>query len=306
MTVALHDFAKSMQKRNVLSSPRLLELKKQRRKVVVNKILISFFCFLVVFISLVFLSRRPSLNIRDIEISGNNIVDTEMIRSLVNEGIAGKYLWLFPKTNIVIYPKNTIKLALQNKFKRLKDINFSIKDNKTLSLSVTEREALYTWCGVKTPEITDTAPTNSADQKCYFIDTDGYVFDEAPYFSGDVYFKFYGATDGGEYISDEAFNPSGNYYSKLNFKQFVDFKDMLTGIKLKPVSLYIGDKNETTVFLSGGPKIMLNTDADLEHLTENLSAALNTDPFQSEFKNKYSSLMYIDLRFGNKVYYKFR
>ena len=54
-----------------------------------------------------------------------------------------------------------------------------------------------------------------------------------------------------------------------------------------------------------GPKIIFKKDADLQNIAENLQAALNIEPLKSKFKNKYSLLLYIDLRFGNKVYDKF-
>jgi len=53
------------------------------------------------------------------------------------------------------------------------------------------------------------------------------------------------------------------------------------------------------------PKIILKSTSDFNKVVENLQSVLTTEPFQSDFKNKYSSLLYIDLRFGNKVYYKF-
>jgi nucleoside-diphosphate-sugar epimerase len=39
---------------------------------------------------------------------------------------------------------------------------------------------------------------------------------------------------------------------------------------------------------------------------ENLDAAIDTEPLKSKLKNKFSSLEYIDLRYGNKVYDKFK
>jgi hypothetical protein len=288
-----------MQKRNVLNSPRLLELKKHRRRAILNKILIILFGLIAVFILLAYLSCFNSLNITGIQISGNKVVDTETLRATVESQIAGKYLWLFPKTNILYYPQNAIKNELQNKFKRLKDINLSIQNNKILLVSVTERIAKYTWCGAIPPPDANPPPINTNSQKCYFLDEDGYIFDEAPYFSGEVYFKFYGSAD------------IGSYFSKQNFKRLISFKDILVGIGLKPVSLYITNDGDVNIFLSRGnsstnePKIIFKIDADFQNVAENLEAALTTEPLQSEFKNKYSLLQYIDLRFGNKVYYKF-
>ena len=283
-----------MQKRNVLNSPRLLELKKHRRRVALSKILMSLLAFLVIFFLLAYFSNFKSLNINNVEITGNKVIDTEALKTTIQEQMTGKYLWLFPKTNILLYPKNSIKNILQEKFKRLNSINLSIK-NTTLEVSLGERTAKYTWCGAESPE------SSLQNQQCYFVDEEGYVFDEAPYFSGEVYFKFYGVQ-------------SESYFFKQNFKQLIAFKDTLIGLDLKPIILYVTNNGDAEIFLSKGmsststigPKIIFKIDADFENVAENLGAALNTEPLKSKFKNKYSSLLYIDLRFGNKVYDKFQ
>src|SRR3989344_5365605 len=106
-----------MQKRDVLNSPRLLELKRRRRRIFLNKIIISFLTLFALVGLLVYLSRIDKLNINSIEVEGNQIVDTEEIKVVVQKEIAGRYLWLFPKTNIFFYPKNVIRDALQENFK---------------------------------------------------------------------------------------------------------------------------------------------------------------------------------------------
>ena len=107
-------------------------------------------------------------------------------------------------------------------------------------------------------------------------------------------------------------NPLGTYFLKQNFRQLVWFKDFMIELGLKPAALYATGEGDMEIFLSRGgapaaePKILLKADADFQNAAENLKTALNTEPLKSEFKNKYSSLQYIDLRFGdNKVYYKF-
>jgi len=292
-----------MQKRNVLNSPRLTELKKRRRKAVLNKILLSLLGLVVLFFLFSYLSRLKNLNIAEIQVIGNEIMDTGEIQATVEGEVAGKFLWLFPKGNILIYPQDSIKKTLLDKFKRIKKIDLSIEDNKTLIINVTERVAKYTWCGTEIPGvgIPQGSPTpESPTEKCFFLDEDGYIFDEAPYFSGEVYFKFFGQP-----VSVH------NYFPQQNFNQLVSFIDMLVEMKLKPVSLYITLNKDAEIFLSKGntaktePKIIFKLDADLENIGSNLKTALNTEPLKSDMNKRYSMLEYIDLRFGNKVYNKF-
>ncbi|MFA6076697.1 MAG: hypothetical protein WC735_01325 [Candidatus Paceibacterota bacterium] len=297
-----------MQKKNILNSPRLLELKKHRRKIFLGKIAFYVFVFLAISFGLTYASRISVLNIGSIEVSGNKVVDTETIKMVVKKEINGYYLWFFPKTNVLFYPKDKIKNALRENFARLQNVNLSIKEDKILKIDLTERIVKYTWCGntVDSTVGLGEGDTTSQKEKCYFMDAEGYIFDEAPYFSGEVYFKFYGTTDSN---SDE---PSGSYFLKENFGKLVSFKKTLENIGLVPAKLYKKDNGDIEFFLSRknsvsiGPKIIFKIDSDFQKIAENLEVALDTEPLLSDFKNKYSSLLYIDLRFGNKVYYKFK
>lgn len=291
-----------MQKRNILNSPRLLELKKRRKKVILNKIVFSLIGVLLVFILLGYASRVNGLNIIDLKINGNKIITTESIETAINEELAGKYFWLFPKTNVLFYPQKEIKTILLNKFKRIADLTLEIKNRKTLEVSINERTAKYTWCGRVVQD-----SSNANQSKCYFLDDTGYIFDEAPYFSGSVYFKFYGLTE------NATENPIGSYFDKNNFNKLISFKENLEKMGLKPVSLWKDNSNNDDAGIelasnkeNYSPKIFFRLDSDFQNISENLEAALTTEPLQTEFNKKYSALQYLDLRFGNKVYYKFK
>ena len=133
-------------KLNVVNSPKLLELKKRRRRIFSNKILLGLLGLGIIFVGLIYLSRLSVLNIQEVEVTGNKIIDIDVIQSVAEQEISGHYLWFVPKTNILFYPKNKIKKELSNQIKKLKDVNLSIKNNQILEVSVTERIALYTWC----------------------------------------------------------------------------------------------------------------------------------------------------------------
>jgi hypothetical protein len=289
-----------MKKRDVLNSPRLSELKKKRRRVLLQKIFFVLLAIAVFVVPLAYISRMEKLNIGGVVVKGNKVIDPEILKDLAQERMSGSYLWIFPRTNLFLYPKNDIKESLTEKYKRIKEITLAVKDKKILEVSIVERIPKYLWCGTTPP------PTTSTPTTCYFLDEDGYIFDLAPYFSGEVYFKFYGDT-----ILNDG-DPTGSYFFGANFTKFIAFRDALISMGTKPVAAFINEKGDINISLSSlgkagvSPEILLKTNADFNHMAENLQTAISTEPLQTDFRKRYSSLLYIDLRYGNKVYYKFK
>ncbi len=283
-----------MRRKDVLKSPRLSELKKRRRNALISKIALVLITAGIIFSAMIFFSRIESMNISEVKVSGNKIVEAELITKTVEENLAGYYLWFFPKSNFIFFPKDKIKEDLSLSFKRLKDISVDFEGRDTLLISVSEREGKYIWCGAELPE----GDLKPEDQPCYFMDETGYIFDEAPYFSGDVYFRFFGS-ESGAYFEPEVF-------SKLSL-----FREVLSDLGMKPVSLFAKPDGDIEIFLSSNrlppnsQKVIFKKDFDFEKTVENLEASMDTDPLKSDFKNTYNTLQYIDLRFGNKVYFKF-
>ena len=281
-----------MRKEHILNSPRFEEYKKKKSKNLRKKVYLILFLFLVVFISLVFISRIKKINIDQIIVTGNKVVDTKDIENITQQKLDQKYIWLFPKSNAFIYPEKSIKNNLLTNYKRLTDVDLKVKDNKILEIFVKEREGKYIWCG-------DIKPVeNTLDQKCYFSDSEGYIFDTAPYFSDGVYLKLYGK------INNE--NKIGTYFVPESFKNIIHFKDLVEKMDLKIRSVSIQENKDMNMYLSSGAEIRFNSLSDVEKLSQSLQAAIITPPFSTDFKNNPSSLLYIDLRFGNKVYFKFK
>lgn len=290
-----------MKKKSILETPRLKELKKKKRKVIRNRIIFFAIIFILFFIGLSFLTYWHEINIQDIQVEGNKIIDKQDIKKIAEENMQGKYLWIFPKTNSFIYPVEKIQNNLAEKYKRLKEINIDVDANdlKTLWISVSEYDGKYLWCGDK---ILD----SFIDQQCYFLDSDGYIFDKAPYFSGEVYFKFYGNSN------LDILNPIGSVFALDYFKNLILFKESIEKMNLKPTTFYLEDAEDGSFYLSAdnqapnAPKILFKLNSDYDKLIENLQSAITTEPLQTELKNNLNNLLYIDLRYGNKVFYKFK
>jgi len=296
-----------MKNRRVLNSPRLLKFKKEKQKTFRKKLLWAVFFLVLFFLSLIFLSRWKEMNIENVQVSGNKVLETKIIEQKVREKISGNYFWVFPKTNFIIYPQKEIATDLKNNLKRIKDVFVNDRNIKNLEINITEYNAEYLWCGISPVEKKEVAEEDFLEKnKCYFMNEDGYIFDEAPYFSGEVYFKFYGNNA----LNLE--NPLGTYFFEKDFNRFIYLKKSIEELGIKITSLFVMDNGDVKILLSPkiinqkNPEIIMKLDSDFTKAIENLQSILNTEPLQTDFKNKYSSLLYIDLRFGNKVFYKFK
>lgn len=264
-----------------------------------NKVWITAIGSVFIVAVFIYILRLPSLNIENISVTSGGVTDEAEILSLIEEEIAGKYLWLIPESSVFFYPKSRIENRIIRQFARIYNLDLSIMQNRSLAVSFSEREEKYIWCR-ETPDLTD-APATA--EPCYFLDGVGYIFAEAPYFSGDVYFKFYGGLGEGQ-------TPVGSVLMEERFVEYTALIDTLKGMGIEPIGLHIRQSGDARVLLDRAangnqPEIILKTDSDFTKLAENLQSALAAEPLMSSFKNKYSSLLYIDLRFGNKVYYKF-
>ncbi len=287
-----------MKRRDFRNSPGIRQIKKKKRKILGQKILFSFLLSAGIFTGTVFLFGWQKLNIQTVKVSEAAGAETEKIKQSVEKEISGNYLFFFPKKNFLLYPSRSILKKLSGEFKMFKDISLRISKDRALLVSLTPRKASYLWCGEEYKR--------SAKEPCYFLDDTGYIFEEAPFFSGNVYFKFYGK------LAGEESNPAGMEYLSGIFNKIILFKKTLEEIGLRPFALQGMDAGNMEFFLSSSnssplpPAVIFNANGDFNILAENLHTALSTEPLRSDFQKKYSSLEYIDLRYGNRVYYRFR
>ncbi|MDQ3244900.1 MAG: hypothetical protein M3P22_00935 [bacterium] len=283
-----------MENKAIYHSPKLAQLKQEKKKKSKRKLFIFLSIFIVFIIGLIFLANWKEINIDNVNVTGNKIIESKEIEDIIHKNLSGKYLWLIPKTNGLLYPEDKILDELHNKYKRINTLEIDTNDFKTLDVTLTENIASYTWCG-------DTQVVDATEESCYFIDKDGYVFDKAPNFSGDVYYRFYGE------IKKQNDSPIGFYFMPKIFNNLINFKQVLDNIKLETSSIFVkGKDTEISLKKNNNAKIIFKTNDDLIQIGQNIQSSVLTDPLKSRIEKEYDSLLYIDLRFDNKVYYKFK
>lgn len=282
------------------NTKRLKDLKRKRLRIFWYKVLFVFIGLLVLFGASVLIMRIDKLKITKVTIEGNHVVQSEDIQKKINEELSGNYLFFFPKRNGLLYPRHTIRNDLQETFPRFDQVVVTRENINEIKIVVVERESVYLWCGMHVRNFTD------ADNPCYYVDEQGYIFSKAPYFSGTIYFKFFGSNIA---LPDD--NPIGKYVLPSNvWGQVVLLKDDIESLGFAPHSLAIYDKGEYSFLLSSIPedtrlRIVFSDKYDLKKIGANLASALTVEPLKTDIQTKFTSLEYIDLRYENKVYYKF-
>jgi hypothetical protein len=250
---------------------------------------------------LAYFSSNKHVVIEKIEINGTHVINNGEVEEKIKEDITGKYLYLFSKSNVFIYPEKKIYNNLIANFPRIESLSIDIDNLRTLKIEISERTGSYLYCGVSVPEVKEEVGEN-----CYFINNDGYIFDKAPYFSGNVYFKYYLS------LIDGGVDPMGKQMLSIDrFHQLARFIDGITNLGFNPIYIVIEEDGTNSLYLensSGGiaPKIIFKTENDLEVILNNFALSMKKKEFANEINGKYNTLLYIDLRFKNKVLYKFQ
>ncbi|HEY4517963.1 MAG TPA: hypothetical protein VJI74_03710 [Candidatus Paceibacterota bacterium] len=271
--------------RSRFSSPKLL---RRRRKVLLWKFALGGGALVLLLLALVGLSRIPGTLISKVLVSGVSGVSATSVEGFVMQKLSGSYLAFFPKANMLLYPRHSLEAALLSAFPKISSAEIGLDDFDTLHLTVIERSPAALWC--------TSAEEAEEGEQCYFLDQTGFLFGTAPQFEGEVFLRVYGG------IADGVPQGiGGQVLSAESFRQLFSFILSLKDLEISPTALWIDAEGDYTLLLSGGSKILLSKDEDLVIVRENLESVLASDSFKN---GKLEQLDYLDLRFGNKIYFK--
>ena len=272
-------------------------LHKRRRFHRIVRIIIAVAATALVVGVFIFLHDRRT-QIYTIEVSGNEITDTSAIVANIQKSLSGSYLYVVPKTTIFFYPKSKVAASLKKDFPRFNSIQIALINKNTLLVRVTEERGTALWCG----EDTAVLDYKSA---CYFTDSSGQIIDTAPYYSGNVYVRFYGGT-----ITATDTNPLGKHFvDESAYKKLLAFSQNIAslGFPIKAIRVTAGSDDFFVLDLGDNNTafVQFRSADDFDTLYSNLKLALTKAELANQVRVDRSNLQYFDLRFTNKVYYRF-
>lgn len=265
------------------------KLLKRKRKIFYIKVSFLFGFFLILFLSFAGISRINYLNIQNTEIKGNKVLVEKDLQNIINNKMNGNYWLLFSKKNILIYPKQKIKDDLLAQYSLISSVDISLNLPNTLKVKINEREPYVLWCD------DNFVPTEDINEKCFFADNKGYIYSKAPNFSEKSIFKHYSKLKQANPIRASIFDES-------KFKEIDSFRQFIDGLGLSSYKLIMNPDKSCEIYFGNGGKIIFDLSQNLIEVSDNLQSILNAKDFEN--KDFLWKLEYIDLRFGNKVFYK--
>ena len=264
---------------------RSVKLRKKRRRVFLVRI--SFFIIFVAIVvgALVYGFNTNVLKIQNVVVRGGQEFVNKDVEEYAEQILAGAYLGMLSKQNILFYPKRQIKSEILNNFPRLKDISLELDPFKEqiLDLRIAEREEDGVWCRKLGEEL-----------DCYFIDSEGYVFAPAPTYSDGVVFSYHGYIEGdpvgSQYIEGDALKNISAFIQAIKNNQDLN--------ELQPIGLEYLNTNEYKLLLKDGSFVLFSDIYGIAYAYDNLVISMTKEEIN------LSEIEYIDIRIPNKVFYK--
>lgn len=257
----------------------------------------------VLFVAIVVMINQPFMRIGEIAVIGNETVHDDDIAAAVHDVIDPKVLWIFPRDTVLFYPRKEVRDTVLNSFSRIELAAVNITNFDQLVVTVHEHQPEFLWC-----RSLGEASLHADD--CYYMDQESYIFGRAPYFTDHVYLKFLGA-----HIDVPDDPRRSTVYDMVELEQLLELRGLLAdrGIEINKISVESYDDYILFVDLidnvrvGPGAQLLVNLGNTTNNIIiEDLSVAFRTAGFVEKLRTYPERLEYIDLRFPDKIVYRFK
>ncbi len=232
-----------------------------------------------------FISYLDSLVVSEVRVTGAQKVEPSIIRTYVESELSDDSWQYFSRRNIFLYPREEIEAGVVATFPRVKaaQISRTALFSQELIVDIEEREQYALWC--------------KSESDCYAMDDAGFIFTAMATTSGEdlrTIYRFSGGLDA---------EPIG---ANLVPQYFAGTLQLLTTVQeetgLIPYRIDMLRDQDFHVYVSQGFFIKASLGQDAGALARNLELVLESEAL----RDRIGDIEYVDMRFGNRVYYKMK
>ena len=230
----------------------------------------------------------PVFQIKEIEVRGFSKISSREIQNIVKEEARWNFLF-FSSGSIFLLNSKDIEKVILERFLRVASCNLKRVFPDKLVIYLQERRPVAVLCS------NDSENNNKRKRNCYFIDEEGVVFEKS-FEEENKYLKIKSTRESPIKLGERIF-------PREKLEKFLEIQRYLE--KNLKISLEnISPESEERLIVKTGKnwEIYFNLKEDLKKQLRNLKLVLE----EKILPEKRKDLEYIDLRFGNRVYYKTR
>lgn len=229
------------------------------------------------------------LAVGEVKVHGAQQLAPESLTQTVKNRLTSTGFELFSRKNIFLYPKRTIEADLAQEFPRIKTVSIARESllASAIVVAVEERAPYASWCP---GEIATTS--YGGGSSCFVLDSRGFIFAEKTE-SPELGYTFEGGLAGNK-------APIGQVFLEGRLHGVIALLQSLEKNGFPPSTFTVTSEKDFAITLMSGQQLLGSFEQSNDDFLRNLMTTLEAEGMQGKFE----SLQYIDLRFGNRVYYK--
>lgn len=292
-----------MNKQKIRSQKHVEKQKKRRRRRWIAVVVLA----LVLLGGLIALSHWSAIQINSFSIQADDDLPEEQIRNVVSTQLDDRLWFVFARNNVVLLPRTDITNRITSLTPRIKDSTIDLTGLDSFVVTIQTRQPVVQVCPPK---------SSTTTRDCLLVDRTGYTYaqaDDDQATSSDLFvYRSDNANVGTQLAPESTFRLLQSFLDKLPELSFqplmVSFKDH------QDVFIATREQSATTTASSTTVELRVNLADDLNQKYTDLKTVVEKGAFVASTTEETINgskpsispftLEYIDLRFGNKVFYK--
>lgn len=261
--------------------PKIKNLQKRRKFYQLPLFWVLMLVLLISFSAFYFIFFYSKLQVSNIEVQGNENIQSTEIENIVFEDINRKVIGIPSKSILIINTKKVAKNIL-DKFPSIEDAEVKKKFPQTITLKIKERKPFGVFC----------LPAQAGGNKCFFLDKNGIIFEETLNIPQGIFVIYQEQVNnemlaGNQILDEKTLNAIGKVQSNLKNNFQIGIKKVL----VKDVLVFTTSENW---------QIYFDVASDIDAQIIKMNALLQTEIQPNTRKN----LQYIYLQYKDRAYYK--
>ena len=254
-----------------------------------------------VYLVCIWASERPSFFIDSVVVEGTHATSADSIKAAAIAKLVDKTLFHIKRNNRLLYPVAEMESDVYSLSPRIANVKTVFDTRTHVRIIITEYTPNFLYCmySDSTTLETSTPPSDHQPKDCYFADEKGYVYAEAPEYIGYPFVAIVASS------SEEAVthaSPVGmSVLSPEDYARIRLYIDDLSRVGLTTHSVTLLGGGDIRAEVGMPWVILLATDKDPDRAIANLGVVLAN---LEKSADKGRGVREIDLRFGNKIFYK--